>query len=132
MKGYTSMFFSTILTKGNNLCDYLFDSLDDQALQKCSRLLKERICSQKQQILLLRINLHWEGCHKESLPLTLYPSILKTTSFRKRIRHLNHSHNRSHIYPRHTQSHCQSLVPLTSHHSPPFHRQKLSSPLVEH
>ena len=43
--GYISMF--VIFTKGNNFCDFVFASLDDEAHLNRGQLLTERICSFK-------------------------------------------------------------------------------------
>ena len=44
MFGCTTM-FSTIFTRGNNFCDFLFAFLDETALLKWDLLLQKRICS---------------------------------------------------------------------------------------
>ena len=45
VRGYTYMFFSAIFTKYDNFCDFLFASLEDEAVQKFGQPLKGRICS---------------------------------------------------------------------------------------
>ena len=47
--------------KGNNFCDFLFASLDDQTLPKMGQLLKERICSHRSKFLPLKVDPFWEG-----------------------------------------------------------------------
>ena len=49
-------FFSTISTKGNNFCDFLFASLDDKALSKGGQLLRKKFAPVLlEQILSLRV-----------------------------------------------------------------------------
>ena len=56
MTVYFSVFFFTF-TKGNNFCNFLFASLDDEALPKMDLLLKERICSYWSKFFPLKVDL---------------------------------------------------------------------------
>ena len=52
----TPLCFSSIFTKGNNFCDFLFASIDGIALPKWGLFLKERIFSKRSNFFPLRVN----------------------------------------------------------------------------
>ena len=66
-----SLIFSAIVTKNFNFCDFLFASLEDEAVQKFGQLLKERICSYESKFFPLRVDPNREGWQNmaELLPL---------------------------------------------------------------
>ena len=65
-----------LYTKGNNFCYFLFASLDNETLSKCSVFLKGCSCSQGSKVFSLGVNYHGEEMQnrkwQELFPLKVY------------------------------------------------------------